>query len=199
MPWRLAIDGACQTIIGIDEAGRGPLAGPVVAAGVVLDKDRPILGLNDSKKLSEKVRERLYDQIMERARFVSVEEISADVIDTINILRATLLAMKKVLLEAMRVHKIDVALIDGNTEIPNLLVRQIAIVRGDSQVECIMAASIIAKVYRDRIMKKFDAQWPGYGFGRHKGYGTREHCAAIELLGPSPIHRMSFAPLKVRS
>lgn len=195
-PWPLGIDPSLHTVIGVDEAGRGPLAGPVVAAGVILDVNKPISGLNDSKKLSEKMRDSLYDHIMEHAQFVSVEEISADIIDRINILQATLLAMKRVVTAAVLIHSVDIALIDGNTLIPDLSIKQIAVVNGDSQIESIMAASIIAKVHRDRLMKKFDAEWPGYGFGQHKGYGTKDHFAAIDRLGPSAIHRMSFSPLK---
>ena len=186
-----------QTVIGIDEAGRGPLAGPVVAAGVVLDPDHPISGLNDSKVLKESVREGLYQEIMAHALFVSVQEVDAETIDRINILQATLLAMKKVIIECAARLPLDVALIDGNQTVPGLpSVRQIAWIKGDSEVQCIMAASIIAKVHRDRIMKSYDQAFPGYGFLAHKGYGTKVHIEAIKTLGPCKIHRRSFAPIK---
>lgn len=183
-------------VAGIDEVGRGPLAGPVVAAGVVLDCHRPIMGLNDSKKLTEKMRNRLFQEINDRALVVAISEVDAAQIDKINILQATLLAMKNVLLEMHTKTKLDWALIDGNMTIPSVGIRQRAIVKGDTLVPSIMAASIIAKVYRDRLMKNFDELFPGYDFAVHKGYGTKKHMDALAALGPSPIHRLSFAPLK---
>lgn len=185
-----------QIVIGIDEAGRGPLAGPVVAAGVVLNPTHHISGLKDSKELKESVREDLYQEIMAHALFVSVKEADAKTIDRINILNATLLAMKQVISECTERLPLDVALIDGNATVPGLTVRQIAWVKGDSEVPCIMAASIIAKVHRDRLMKSYDNAFPGYGFLRHKGYGTKDHLDAIKTLGPCEIHRRSFAPFK---
>jgi ribonuclease HII len=184
-------------ILGVDEAGRGPLAGPVVAAGVVLDINRPISGLNDSKKLSEKARVELYQKIYESALSVHVKEISPRIIDQINILQATLRAMGEVITSCLAVCPVEVVLIDGNQIVPHMpTVKQEAIIKGDSKVAAIMAASIIAKVHRDRLMAAFDQEFPGYGFLQHKGYGTKLHMAAIERLGPSVIHRMSFAPLK---
>jgi ribonuclease HII len=185
-----------QNVIGIDEAGRGPLAGPVVAAGVLLDTKKPIFGLNDSKKIKEKTREDLYQQIHERAVFISVHEIDVATIDRINILQATLAAMKQVILDCLSIRKADVILIDGNRTVSELSVKQIAVVKGDSLIECIMAASIVAKVHRDRIMRAYEEQFPGYGFKDHKGYGTKGHLEAIQRLGPCAIHRMSFSPLR---
>lgn len=183
-------------VAGIDEAGRGPLAGPVVAAGVVLDCHRPIIGLNDSKKLTEKKRESLFLEINDRALVVAISEIDAAQIDRINILQATLLAMKNVLIEIHNKIKLDWALIDGNMTVASVGIRQRAIVKGDTLVPSIMAASIIAKVHRDRMMKNFDERFPGYGFADHKGYGTKKHMDALTALGPCSIHRLSFAPLK---
>ncbi len=183
-------------IVGIDEAGRGPWAGPVVAAGVMLDHEFAIVGLNDSKKLSAKAREGLYDQIFDRALFVSVAVVGPAEIDQINILRATLKAMGQVLAEISSRSPIDWALVDGQHIIPNTTIKQRAIVKGDSLEPSIMAASIVAKVHRDRLMIAYDAEYPGYGFAGHKGYGTKAHMVAIDQLGPCAIHRMSFAPLK---
>lgn len=186
-----------QAVVGIDEAGRGPLAGPVVAAGVMLDRNRPIIGLNDSKKLTEKARESLYQEIMGRALFVAVKEVDAITIDRINILQATLLAMKEVIAALNDKDAIDAVLIDGNKTVPGVSSpRQLAVIGGDRRISCIMAASIIAKVHRDRMMKSYHDEHPGYGFNQHKGYGTVLHMEAINRLGPCPIHRMSFAPLK---
>ena len=183
--------------IGIDEAGRGPLAGPVVACGVVLDESRPIAGLNDSKKLTAKARERLYDQIHESALLVSIAEVDAKRIDQVNILQASLLAMSDVLSDALQRLDISEALIDGRERIPTrLAIKQKAIIKGDSLVQSIMAASIIAKVYRDRIMDAFDDVYPGYGFKQHKGYATELHLSALAQLGPCAIHRMSFTPVR---
>lgn len=184
-----------MAVLGIDEAGRGPLAGPVVAAGVVLGSD--ISGLGDSKKLGEKARESLYQEIMARALFVSVKVIDANVIDQINILQATLLAMKQVIIEAQKALPIAQVLIDGNQLVNGIDIPQEAIIKGDSKVRSIMAASIVAKVHRDRLMNEYHQQFPAYGFLSHKGYGTKAHMNAISLFGPCAIHRMSFAPLKV--
>jgi len=182
--------------LGIDEVGRGPLAGPLVAAGVVLDPEKTIDGLNDSKKLSASVRERLAKLIHERAVVVSIAEVDAETIDKLNIHRATLLAMRHVVADAAKRTHIDCALIDGRDLIPTTIpIRQKAIVKGDSLVPCIMAASIVAKVYRDALMDQFDQTYPSYGFRKHKGYGTKAHRQALKDFGPSPIHRMSFMAL----
>jgi ribonuclease HII len=183
-------------VLGIDEAGRGPLAGPVVAAGVVLDENNPIGSLNDSKKLSKKARESLYEEIMARSKFVAVKVIDSQIIDKINILQATLLAMKGVIDEAKKTLPIESILIDGNQLVPGVE-GQKAIVNGDSLIEAIMAASIVAKVHRDSLMKDYHHQYPQYGFLHHQGYGTRAHMEALSLMGPCPIHRRSFSPLKV--
>lgn len=186
-------------VIGIDEVGRGPLAGPVVAAGVVLDDNKPIKGLNDSKKLTPKSRELLSAQIWEHALLVSIAEVDAGHIDRINIYQATLLAMGQVLGDACKRMDIGEALIDGNTTVPtNLSIRQRAIVQGDSIVQSIMAASIVAKVYRDKLMDDFDSVYPDYGFKYHKGYATQMHRLALVKYGPCPIHRLSFSELAQR-
>lgn len=183
--------------VGIDEVGRGPLAGPVVAAGVVLDATKPIDGLNDSKKLSALEREELSKLIHERALVVSIAEVDALTIDRINILRATMLAMRHVIADTAKRAHVDCALIDGRDLVPTTVpIRQKAIVKGDSLIPCIMAASIVAKVYRDTLMNRFDEQFPEYGFAQHKGYGTKEHQEALRSFGPCPIHRMSFMSLR---
>ena len=185
-------------VLGIDEAGRGPLAGPVVAAGVILDEKKPVVGLNDSKKLTEKAREGLYQEIMEHAIFVGVEEVEALTIDQVNILQATLMAMHRVLLRCLEQNRVDLVLVDGDQIIGRMEggPEQRAIIKGDGLVPSIMAASIIAKVHRDRMMKDFAQRYPVYGFEKHKGYGTRAHLSAIAEHGPCPIHRRSFAPLR---
>ncbi len=177
---------------GVDEAGRGPLAGPVVAAAVILDELQPIAGLNDSKKLSAKQRERLFDEIRGRALCFSIAEASVQEIDRLNILQATLLAMKRAV-EGLRL-KPHLALVDGN-RLPKLDVLAQAIVKGDSLVPAISAASILAKVHRDRLCQSLHAQYPFYGFDQHKGYGTAMHLAALQAHGPVACHRMSFAPV----
>ncbi len=177
---------------GVDEAGRGPLAGPVVAAAVILDDRKPIAGLNDSKKLTEKRREKLYDEIMAKALCCSIAEASVQEIDTLNILQATLLAMRRAV-DGLRLKPVKV-LVDGN-RLPVLDVRAEAIVQGDALVPAISAASILAKVHRDRLCAQWHGQYPQYGFDRHKGYGTAEHLQALVEHGPSPWHRTSFAPV----
>jgi ribonuclease HII len=179
-------------IAGVDEAGRGPLAGPVVAAAVILDDQNPIKGLNDSKKLSPKRREKLYDEIRAKALCCSVAQASVEEIDRLNILQATLLAMRRAV-EGLRLkpHKV---LVDGN-RLPVLDVRAEAIVRGDATVPAISAASILAKVTRDRWCRELDLQYPQYGFAGHKGYGTAEHLAALRSHGACPEHRKTFAPV----
>jgi ribonuclease HII len=181
-------------IAGVDEAGRGPLAGPVVVAAVILDPTRPIAGLADSKILGAARREALDTQIRERALAFSVIEIGVADIDRLNILQATLLGMSRALaaLAPAPAH----ALIDGNRLPKDLCCSARAIVDGDATEPSISAASILAKVARDRILCELDAIHPGYGFARHKGYPTPEHFAALERLGPCPAHRHSFAPVQ---
>lgn len=185
--------------VGIDEAGRGPLAGPVVAAAVVLDPARPIPGLNDSKALSEKKREALYPQILEHALAVGRAVVEADEIDTLNILQATLTGMKRACLaaEAALGAPVQAAVIDGNQRAPlPQRIAQATWVGGDAACASIMAASIVAKVERDRRMCDEAKRYPAYGFERHKGYGTKVHMAALEAHGPTPLHRHTFAPVR---
>lgn len=177
---------------GVDEAGRGPLAGPVVAAAVILDELNPIHGLNDSKKLSAKRREALFDEIRARALCFAIAEASVKEIDEINILQATLLAMKRAV-EALRLPP-KLVLVDGN-RLPILSIRSEAIVQGDALVPAISAASILAKVHRDRLCEAMHQRYPVYGFDQHKGYGTAQHMAALQAHGPADCHRMTFAPV----
>ena len=177
---------------GVDEAGRGPLAGPVVAAAVILDELNPINGLNDSKKLSAKRREALFDEIRARALCFAIAEASVQEIDEINILQATLLAMKRAV-EALRLPP-KLVLVDGN-RLPILSIRSEAIVQGDALVPAISAASILAKVHRDRLCEAMHQRYPVYGFDQHKGYGTAQHMAALQAHGPADCHRMTFAPV----
>ncbi|MGE5167278.1 MAG: ribonuclease HII [Deltaproteobacteria bacterium] len=179
---------------GVDEAGRGPLAGPVVVAAVILDPARPIVGLADSKTLGAARREALDAQIRERALAFSVVEIGVADIDRLNILQATLLGMARAL--AALAPAPQLALIDGNRLPGDLCCAARAIVDGDATEPVIGAASILAKVARDRILCELDAIHPGYGFARHKGYPTPEHFAALERLGPCAAHRRSFAPVQ---
>ena len=181
--------GACQYICGIDEVGRGPLAGPVVAGAVILPKDNPILYLNDSKKLSEKKREALYEEIMERAVATGIGIVGPARIDEINILQATYEAMRMAI-SNLKVHP-DILLNDAVT-IPQVAIPQVPIIKGDAKSVSIAAASIIAKVTRDRLMVEYDQVLPGYDFASNKGYGTKAHIAGIRELGPSPIHRATF-------
>ena len=178
-----------QHICGVDEVGRGPLAGPVVAAAVILPKECDILYINDSKKLSEKKREMLYDEIMEKAEAVGIGIVGPERIDEINILQATYEAMR------IAVSKLplqpDLMLNDAVT-IPGLTMKQVSIIKGDAKSASIGAASIIAKVTRDRMMVEYDSIFPEYGFASNKGYGTAAHIAALKELGPTPIHRRSF-------
>lgn len=180
-------------IAGVDEAGRGPLAGPVSAAAVILDPDRPIAGLADSKALSARRRALLFDKIVEKSTF-SVAFSPPEEIDRINILQATLMAMRRAI-EALPVPP-GMVLIDGNIVPPSLSCPARAVVGGDAICASISAASIIAKVMRDRMMTRADAAFPGYELGRHAGYGTAVHRRAIAALGPCPLHRLSFAPFK---
>lgn len=177
---------------GVDEAGRGPLAGPVVAAAVILDELNPIKGLADSKTLSAARREKLYNEIRAKALCCSVAEASVAEIDEINILQATMLAMRRAV-EGLRLKPVKV-LVDGN-RIPQLDVLAEAIVKGDSKVQAISAASILAKVTRDRWCAELHAKFPQYGFDQHKGYGTARHLAALNEFGACPEHRRTFAPV----
>lgn len=179
-------------LAGVDEAGRGPLAGPVLAAAVMLHPDRPIVGLDDSKRLSARRREALFDVILDQALCCSVAEATVEEVDRLNILQATLLAMQRAV-AGLRLRPTQV-LVDGN-QLPVLDVPAEALVRGDAYVPAIAAASIVAKVQRDRWCRQADADWPQYGFARHKGYGTAAHLAALQTHGPSPWHRRSFAPV----
>ncbi len=179
-------------VAGVDEAGRGPLAGPVVAAAVILDDLRPIKGLNDSKKLTAKQREKLFDEIRAKALCCSIAQASVEEIDELNILQATLLAMRRAV-EGLRLKPAKV-LVDGN-RLPALDVLAEAIVGGDALVPSISAASILAKVTRDRWCAELDAQYPQYGFAGHKGYGTAEHLAALKAHGACPQHRKTFRPV----
>ena len=179
-------------IAGVDEAGRGPLAGPVVAAAVILDDLHPIPGLADSKKLTALKRERLFDQIRAKALCCSIAEATVEEIDELNILQATLLAMQRAV-NGLRL-KPNKVLVDGN-QLPVLDVLAEAIVKGDSKVQAISAASILAKVHRDRLCLAMHAQYPEYSFHLHKGYGTAAHLAALQEFGASPWHRKSFSPV----
>lgn len=183
-------------VAGVDEAGRGPLAGPVVVAAVILDPDRPIEGLNDSKKLSEKRRELLYPLILERALASCVVVVEACEIDRLNIFQATMVGMSRAVagLNPAAAH----ALIDGNRLPRDLCCAGRAIVGGDALEPAISAASILAKVHRDRLMMQLDQIHPGYGFARHKGYPTAAHVASLQQLGPCAQHRRSFAPVRLR-
>lgn len=176
-------------ICGIDEVGRGPLAGPVIAGAVILPKDCDILYINDSKKLSERKREELYDEILQSAISFGIGSIPPNKIDEINILQATLEAMKQAV-NNLKVEA-DILLIDAVT-IPNMSIRQVPIIKGDAKSISIAAASILAKVTRDRYMVAYDKIFPGYGFADNKGYGSKQHIEAIKRLGPTPIHRKSF-------
>ncbi|MBE5969122.1 MAG: ribonuclease HII [Lachnospiraceae bacterium] len=179
----------CEFICGIDEAGRGPLAGPVVAGAVILDKTKEILYLNDSKKLSEKKREALFDEIMEKAIAVGVGIVDEKVIDDINILQATYKAMR-LAIDNLKVK--PQILLNDAVIIPDVDIPQEKIIKGDAKSVSIAAASIIAKVTRDRLMAKYDEKYPDYGFAGHKGYGTAAHIEKIKEIGPCPIHRRSF-------
>ena len=179
-------------LAGVDEAGRGPLAGPVVAAAVILDDKRPIRGLADSKTLTALQRERLNDQILARALCCSVAHATVEEIDTHNILQATMIAMRRAV-EGLRLKPAKV-LVDGN-RLPTLDVLAEAIIKGDARVKAISAASILAKVHRDKLCEQLDVEFPHYGFARHKGYGTREHMEALQRHGACVHHRRSFSPV----
>jgi len=178
---------------GVDEAGAGPLCGDVVAAAVILDPEQPIAALNDSKKLSEKKREALFDEIRDKAIAYSVARATVEEIDRINILHARMLAMSRAVADLQPAA--EYALIDGN-RLPELNIPASAIVKGDALVAAISAASILAKVTRDREMLELDEQYPGYGLAKHKGYPTKDHLAALQALGPCEIYRRSYGPVK---
>ena len=179
-------------VAGVDEAGRGPLAGPVVAAAVILDDQNPIAGLADSKKLSAARREWLFDEIRAKALCCSIAQASVEEIEQLNILQATLLAMKRAV-QGLRLTPKKV-LVDGN-RLPVLSMMAEAIVQGDALVPSISAASILAKVHRDRWCATMDLAYPQYGFSKHKGYGTAQHLAALQLHGACPEHRKTFRPV----
>lgn len=188
MPWS-----GPRLLAGVDEAGRGPLAGPVVAAAVVLDELHPVRGLADSKTLSPGRRERLYDEIRAKALCCSVAEASVAEIDQLNILQATLLAMRRAV-EGLRLTP-QLVLVDGN-RVPVLSMPVHAVVKGDAKVQTIAAASILAKVHRDRLCLQLHERFPQYGFAGHKGYPTAEHLRALRLHGACAEHRQSFAPVR---
>ena len=183
-----------RRICGVDEAGRGPVAGPVFAAAVILDPDNPVAGLRDSKKLSEKRRDELAHEIREKALAWAIAECSIEEIDTLNILQASMLAMKRAI-EGLPVLP-EQALIDGNRCPVGLAIPATAIVRGDDKVPAISAASILAKTARDAVMMTLHAQYPEYGFDRHKGYPTAFHLEQLKKYGVSPVHRRSYAPIR---
>lgn len=185
-----------RLIAGVDEAGRGPLAGPVVAAAVILPADIRIVGVRDSKKVPEKERGSLFLEIKTYARAIGVGIVDSDEIDRINILQATKLAMHKAITSLGEIP--DTILIDALT-LPSIKINQIPIIKGDAKSACIAAASLIAKVTRDRLMQEYHALYPQYGFDRHKGYGTSAHIAKIKEYGPCPIHRKTFQKVMSQS
>jgi ribonuclease HII len=198
-PWRrlaraqARLAGPGTTVAGVDEAGRGPLAGPVVAAAVILHARGSWDGLDDSKRLAPETRERLFARVLNEARAFSWAVLGPREIDRINIRRASLEAMRRAV--ARLAVTPQLVLVDGLDPVPELTYEQRAIVDGDASVLSIAAASVVAKVVRDRIMSRLDRVWPRYGFARHKGYGTPEHLAALAIFGPCPLHRYSFAPV----
>ena len=179
-----------RTVAGVDEVGRGPLAGPVVAACVVFPQDFFLPEVNDSKKVTAKKRERLFDQILDTAREVGIGIVGEKTIDAMNILNASLKAMFKAVQKLKNVP--EFILVDGNQRIPNLPLPQMPVIKGDSKSLSIAAASIVAKVTRDRIMLKYHEEYPEFCFADHKGYGTRTHMEALKVFGPCRIHRRSF-------
>lgn len=195
LDWNTTADGEsiAMIIAGVDEAGRGPLAGPVYAAAVILDVSRPIAGLADSKILSEAMRDALALEIRERALAWSIASASVEEIDEINILQATMLAMERAVIGLSTLP--DLVRVDGN-RLPRLSCRGEAIVKGDATVPAISAASILAKTARDADLRLLHDAYPGYGFDQHKGYGTALHLSQLASLGPCPAHRRSFAPVR---
>lgn len=184
-----AYNNGFSAVCGVDEAGRGPLAGPVCAAAVILPKDTIIEGVNDSKKLSEKKREALFEVIKREAVSYSIAYASVEEIEELNILNATMLAMKRAV-EGLNI-KADYAMIDGNRQ-PDLNIKSEAVVKGDAKSMSIACASILAKVSRDRLLYEYAKEYPQYSFEKHKGYGTKVHVEALKEYGPCPYHRMSF-------
>ena len=193
-PWE-SVEVAPEKAAGCDEAGRGPLAGNVIAAAVILDPREPITGLADSKKLSHKQRESLYETILSKALGVGIGSASPQEIDEINILQASLLAMTRAV-DALPT-KPEFVFVDGN-RCPRWSFPSLAVVKGDAKVASISAASIVAKVVRDRELQLLDEQYPDYGFAQHKGYPTAAHFTALERFGVTPVHRLSFAPVAAR-
>lgn len=181
-------------ICGVDEAGRGPLAGPVVAAAVIPSNDLDITGIKDSKELTPNRRELLRERIEDSSTQWALGVVGPEIVDEINILQATFMAMR------MAVRKLktkpDFIMVDGRFEIPKIEIRQKAVVKGDSKELSIAAASILAKTHRDMLMSRLEKRYPGYGFSKHKGYPTKEHISNLEKLGPCPIHRKSFRPVR---
>jgi ribonuclease HII len=198
-PWRrlaraeARLAGPGTTVAGVDEAGRGPLAGPVVAAAVVLAARDGWDGLNDSKQLARDVRETLFARVLNEARAFSWAILGPRAIDRVNIRCASLEAMRRAVCRLSVTP--ELVLVDGNVAVPRLDLPQQTVVQGDARMLSIAAASVVAKVVRDRIMERLDRVWPQYGFARHKGYGTPEHLAALAAHGPCPLHRYSFAPV----
>src|SRR5437867_7094170 len=188
--------GDCQALAGVDEAGRGPLAGPVVAAAVVLDAPHGWDGLNDSKQMTPELRDLLFARILERARAVRWAVEGPRAIDRANIRRASLRAMRRAV-SGLGVEP-ELVLVDGTDCIPGVTLRQQSVIDGDAKMLSIAAASVVAKVVRDRIMTRLDRVWPAYGFARHKGYGTPEHLEVLGRVGPCALHRYSFAPVRVQ-
>ena len=198
-PWRrlaraeARLTGRGTTVAGVDEAGRGPLAGPVVAAAVVLASHRHWDGLDDSKQVAPEMREALFARVLSEARAFAWSVVGSRAIDRSNILRASLEAMRRAVARLSVAP--DLVLVDGHLLVPGLACEQRPIVDGDARLISIAAASVVAKVVRDRIMGRLDRVWPQYGFARHKGYATPEHLAALACHGPCPIHRYSFSPV----
>ena len=188
--------GAGDCVAGVDEAGRGPLAGPVVAAAVILDPADDWDGLNDSKQMSARTRDALFARVLQRARAFRWSVVGARVIDSVNIRRASLTAMERAVTRLAITP--GLVLVDGVDRIPGVELPQQAVIDGDAKMLSIAAASVVAKVVRDRIMQRLDTVWPEYGFTRHKGYGTPEHLDALMRLGPCPLHRYSFAPVSAQ-
>lgn len=186
-------DKGFKAICGVDEAGRGPLAGPVVAAAIILPEDCDIVGINDSKQLTRLRREAIFEEIAHSNIPCAIGIMTSTDIDTMNILRASLMAMRKAVTDLKADP--DIVLVDGTFAIPNIRQQQYAIVKGDSRCHSIAAASIVAKVTRDRIMEKFQAMYPSFSFATHKGYSTPEHLRELKEHGPTEIHRRSFRPV----
>ena len=189
----MLIEKGYRAVCGVDEVGRGPLAGPVVAAAVILPEDEQIEGLDDSKKLSPLRREKLFDAIANSSALCSVGVIDNECIDKMNILKASLMAMRKAVMDLKQSP--DFVLVDGTFTIPNIDYPQLAVVKGDGRCRAIAAASIVAKVTRDRIMDRLEALYPSFSFSKHKGYPTADHLDELNLNGPCEIHRKSFKPV----